>query len=207
VERDHVERVALVRVHRGREAELARQAVGDLEPRLAAVVAAMDADVVLLVHARGVRGRAHEPVHAEAALLVRTRPVGAQTLVPRCPRLTTVTRLEDADALHDRPEACVVVAVEHHGRDAEVAGRLVRRVVPELAAGLAGKGGEERPGLAAVAALKDAGRLDADEDAAVPRGERRDLGDLARIVVAVADALARERPRLAEVVAAPDGRP
>src|SRR5207244_1960175 len=143
IEGDDVERVAVVRVHRGREAELARQPVGDLEPRLAAIVAAMDADVVLLIHARGIGERAHEPVHAETDLLVRTGPVGAETLVPRRPRLAAVTRLEAADALHDRPEPRVVVAVEHQGRDTEMPGRLVRRVVPELAARLAGEGGEE----------------------------------------------------------------
>ena len=57
-----------------------------------------------------------------------------------------------------------------------------------------------------VAALEDAGRLDADEHAAVLDREGRDLRDLAAGVVVVRDALARVRPRLAEVGAAPDGR-
>src|SRR5262249_60769528 len=90
--------------------------------------------------------------------------------------------------------------------DAEVAGRLVRGIVPELAARLAGERREERPRLAAVLALEDAGRLDADEHAPVPDGERGDLRHLPRVVVAVADAFAREGPGLAEIGAAPDGR-
>src|SRR5205085_7646897 len=104
VERDHVEGVAIVRMHRRGEAELARQAVGDLEPRMAAVVAAVHADVVLLVHARRVRGRAHQAMHAEADLFVWTGPVGAESLVARRPVRAAVVGLEDSDALHDRPE-------------------------------------------------------------------------------------------------------
>ena len=50
VERDDVERVPVVRMRRRGEAELGRQALGDLDPLVAAVVAAVHADVVLLVH-------------------------------------------------------------------------------------------------------------------------------------------------------------
>ena len=83
-----------------------------------------------------------------------------------------------------------------------MARRLVRRVVPGLAAGLAGKRREERPRLAAVAALEDAGRLDADEHAAVGGREMRDLRQLA-VAVVVGEALAGELPRLADVGTAP----
>ena len=55
VERDDVEGVLVVRMRGGGEPELGRQAFGDLRPRTAGVVAAVHADVVLLVHA--VRGR------------------------------------------------------------------------------------------------------------------------------------------------------
>ena len=85
-------------------------------------------------------------------------------------------------------------------------GRLVRRIVPALAAVLAGEGREERPRLAVVAALEDARRLDADEQPVARARERRDLRDLAAVLVAVGEALARLLPRLAEVAAAPDGR-
>src|SRR5262249_9138339 len=48
IERDGVEGVLVVRVDGGGEAELARQPVADLRPRLRAVVAAVHADMVLL---------------------------------------------------------------------------------------------------------------------------------------------------------------
>src|ERR1044072_1920719 len=51
---------------------------------------------------------------------------------------------EQPDALSDRPEALVVLGVEHHRRDPEVARRLIARIVPILAAGLAGKRGQQR---------------------------------------------------------------
>ena len=90
VERDHVERVAVVRVDGGGEAELARQPVGDLGPGVAGVVAAVHADVVLLVEAVAVARGPDEPVHAEADLLVRPRPVGAQAAVARRPARAAV---------------------------------------------------------------------------------------------------------------------
>ena len=80
-----------------------------------------------------------------------------------------VAGLEHADSLHDRPEARVVVVVEHQRREAEMPGRLVRGVVPDLAARLAGERRQLRPGRAVVAALEDPRRLDADED---PPGRR-----------------------------------
>src|SRR5436309_5456446 len=86
-----------------------------------------------------------------------------------------------------------------------MAGRLVGRIVPALAAVLAGQGRQERPGLAVVAALEDAGRLDADEQAVARAGECRDLRDLAAVAVAVGEALARVLPRPAEAAAAPAG--
>ena len=105
VERDDVEAVAVVRVRGGGEAELGRQAVGDLDPGLPGVVAAVHADVVLLVQAVVVDRRHHELVHAVADLGVLERPVGAQAAVARRPRPAVVGRLEDAEALDDRPEA------------------------------------------------------------------------------------------------------
>src|SRR5690349_6631052 len=81
VERDDEERVAVVRVRRRREAELGREAFGDLRPRMARVVAAMHPDVVLLVEAVAVDRRAYELVHAEADLLMLARPVGAEAAV------------------------------------------------------------------------------------------------------------------------------
>ena len=81
--------------------------------------------------------------------------------------------------------------------------RLVGRVVPALAPGLAGERREQRERLAAVAALEDPGRLGTDEQAAVPRRQRRDLGE-ASAVLAVREALGRVLPGLTEVLAAPD---
>jgi hypothetical protein len=77
--------------------------VGNLDPGAARVVAAMHADVVLLVHALRIGAGANQLVDAEPDLLVLARPVGAQTLVAGRPARPAVGRLERADALHDRP--------------------------------------------------------------------------------------------------------
>src|SRR5438067_803694 len=82
----------------GSEAELRRQALGDLRPRLATVVAAVHADVVLLVHAYEVGGRS-DFVDAEADLLVVGRPIPAEPLVARRPCLPAVGGFEKAVAL------------------------------------------------------------------------------------------------------------
>ena len=74
-------------------------------PRLAAVVAAVHADVVLLVEAIVVDGRHHELVDAVADLGILERPVGAKPSVARRPRAAVVGRLEDPVALDDGPEA------------------------------------------------------------------------------------------------------
>src|SRR5947208_12667250 len=161
VDRNDVERLAVVRVRRRGEAEVARQALGDLVPRLAGVVGAVHADVVLLVHALRV-GRADELVDAEADVLVVGGPVAAEPLVPRRPGGAAVLGLEGADALHDGEEAVGVGSVGDESRDPEMPGRLVGGIVPDLAAVLAGEGGEQRPVLAVVAALEDAWCLDAD---------------------------------------------
>ena len=170
-----------------------------------AVVAAVHADVVLLVETIAVDRRHHELVDAVADLGVLERPVRAQSVVARRPRRAVVGRLEDADALHDRPVPGRVVGVREDRRDAEVAGRLVRGVVPRLASRLAFERGQDRPGLAAVAALEHAGHLGAGEQAAVDGGETGHLREL-ELGVAVVESLTRLLPRLAEVGAAPDAR-
>ena len=83
-------------------------------------------------------------------------------------------------------------------------GRLVRRIVPILASGLAGEHRVRRPRRPVVATLEDARRLHTDEHAAMSGREARNLGHLAAILVR--EPLARLRPRLAEVGAAPDRR-
>ncbi len=192
---------------RGRgEAELGRQPLGDLRPALACVVAPVHPDVVLLVHAVAVDRRADELVDAEADLLVRPWPVRAESAVARRPGRGVVRRLEQSHSLDDRPEARRLLRVEHERGDAEVAGRLVRRVVPQVAAGFSRERRQQRPVLASVATLEDPGCLHADEHAPVLHGERRDLRQLPIAVRLVGEALARLRPRLAEVRAAPDGR-
>src|SRR6185436_2245656 len=98
-----------------------------------------------------------------------------------------------------------VLWVRKDRRHAEVAGRLVGRVVPRLARRLPVERREERPRDAAVGALEDAGVLGAGEEAPVRGGEARDLRQLQPAVV-VGEALARLLPRLPEVGAAPDAR-
>src|SRR4029453_7902008 len=163
------------------------------------------AHVVLLVHTVAVDGRAHELVNAETDLFVLARPIGAKSAVARRPRLRIVRRLEQPDTLHDRPEAIGVVTVEHQRRDAEMAGRLIRRIVPLVASRLSGECREQRPRLSFVAALEDAGRFDADQQAAVADGKCRDLRDLSIALGVVRDPLARVGPRLTQVEAPPDG--
>src|SRR4029077_10036102 len=143
-------------------------------------------------------------VDAEADVLVIGGPVATQPVVPRRPRRAAGLRLERADALHDREEVVRVAGLGDEVRDPEVPGRLVGRVVPFLAAVLARQGREERPGAAVVVALEDIRSLAADEQPVAGARERRDLGDLAPVVVAVGESLARLLPRFAEVVAAPD---
>ena len=105
------------------------------------------------------------------------------------------------------PVARRVVRVREDRRHAEMPGRLVRGVVPALAARLALERREQRPGLAAVAALEHAGALRAGEEAAVVRGQAGDLRELElALAVAVRETLARLLPCLAEVGAAPDAR-
>src|SRR5207247_5102584 len=99
IERDDIERVAIVWMRCRGESELRGQAFGDLGPRLTCIVAAVHADVVLLVHAVAVDGRADELVHAETDLFVLARPVGAKSAVTRGPRLRLVRRLEPAQPL------------------------------------------------------------------------------------------------------------
>ena len=117
-----------------------------------------------------------------------------------------VPGLEHADPLHDRPEARRVVVVQHHRRDAEVPGRLVRRVVPDLRcradrrASSARDQSRRRPGSRRCPAPR---RRPAHVPA-TPRASRPSRSSSG--VVAVGEALARERPRLAEVAASPDGR-
>ena len=205
VERDHVERVAVVRVRARRESELGRQAVRDLRPRQSGVVAPVHPDMVLLVQPVVVGRRHHELVDAVADLGVLERPVGAQTLVAGRPRAAVVRRLEDADALDDRPEAGRIVGVREDRGDTEVPRWLVGRIVPRLAAGLALEPAQDLPRLAAVTALEDAGHLRAGEEPPVSGGETRDLREL-EPGVAVLEAFARLRPRLAEIEAAPDAR-
>src|SRR5581483_773593 len=126
--------------------------------------------------------------------------------VPGRPRLSVVGRLEEAVALDDRPEVLGPVAgVRGDVGDAEMPRRLLRRVVPVLAR-LVLRRAMELPRLAAVAALEDAGWLGPREHPAMGGREARDLRQLPLGVVAVGQALARLRPRLAEVGALPDGR-
>src|SRR2546430_12929872 len=190
VDRDDVERLAVVRVRRRGEAEVAGQPLGDLVPRLAGVVGAVHADVVLLVHALRV-GRADELVDAEADVLVVGGPAAAQAAVPRGPRRAAVLGLEGADALHNREEAIGVVGLGDEPGDPEMPGRLVGGIVPALPAVLTGQGRQQRPGLAVVAALEDARRLDADAHPAAPGRERPDLRELASVLVAPRGAFPR----------------
>src|SRR5207244_12321908 len=86
VQRDDVHRLGLARVDRRREAELGRQPRGDLLPARAAVVAAVDAAVVLLVQPLRPAGRHLQVVDALAGLgILLGRGVGPHAAVLRRP--------------------------------------------------------------------------------------------------------------------------
>ena len=205
VERDHVEGVPVVRVRGGGEAELGRQALGDLRSTSARRRRCGACRQWFCWYMRLVVDRRHhELVDAVADLGILERPVGAQALVARRPRGAVVRRLEDAEALDDGPEA----GRRRPGAGGSPAGR------DGPGGWFAGSFQSSRPGWpssvlssdqvrAAVAALEDAGRLGAGEQAPVRRRQARDLRQL-QLAVAVGEALARQLPRLAEVVAAPD---
>src|SRR6185312_8210125 len=167
-------------------------------------VAPVHAAVVLLVHAVVVDRRHDHLVHAVVHPRVFERPLGAQPLVPGSPRRAPVGRLEDAPPLDDGPEAVAVVRVGEEAGDAEMPGRLVLGHVPLRPPRLAVERREQRPGRAAVVALEQAGGLGAGDDAAVRRHQAGHLGEPQLPVLAVAETLARELPRLPQVGAAPD---
>src|ERR1700722_15411049 len=54
LERDQVRGIAAARMRDQRKAELRRQSIVDVDPRIAAVVAAIDAGMVLEINARGI---------------------------------------------------------------------------------------------------------------------------------------------------------
>src|SRR3989442_1503225 len=62
-DRDDVNRVRIVRVHEHREAEVRGDTVGDVAPRVAAVVTAVDPPVVLEEQPLGAGGVLHHLVH------------------------------------------------------------------------------------------------------------------------------------------------
>ena len=152
VERDHVERVAVVWMRGGREAELARQAIRDLGPRMPAVIAAVHAHVILLVHPVWVGRRADEAVHAESdsscglgqsarSPLLRGKSSSCRRVGPKTPTPARSPR-----------------SANHGGRayrrDAEVAGWLVGGSFhAHFRPGL-GKRGEQGERLAAVPARR-----------------------------------------------------
>src|SRR5690242_10809972 len=106
-------------------------------------------------------------------------------MVARRPRLSVVGRLEEAIALDDCPETLGLVRVRDDRRDAEMAGRLLTRIVPVLARVVLGRR-QELPRLAAVAALEDARHLRPPQQPAMRRSEARDFRHLEAAVLAKA---------------------
>jgi hypothetical protein len=187
------------------EAELGRQAFGDLGPGPPAVIASVGPDVVLLIQPVAVLTRHDQLVHAEADVVVLSRPVRPKPLVARRERRSIVRGLEDAHALDDREPALRIVGMLEDGRHAEVTGWLVLGIVPLRALRVAIDRAQQRPRRPAVAAFEDARHLGAREDAPVRGGQPGHLRQLQR-AVAVIQALARLLPGIAEVAASPDRR-
>ncbi len=94
-EREDVGDARAVRVAHHREPEVGRQPVGDLGPRRPAVVAAVDAAVVLQEQLLRPAGMAGDLVHAVAelrVLLALGEEPGADAGVRRLPALAAVAR-------------------------------------------------------------------------------------------------------------------
>lgn len=98
-ERDDEDGVRVVAVDRDRESEVGGQALGELRPVVAAVLAAVDAAVVLLVEQARLGRVCDEAVDAVPGLdIVFRQEVGADAAVDRLPALTVVgAAVEAAD--------------------------------------------------------------------------------------------------------------
>ncbi len=151
--------------------------------------------------------RHHELVHAVADLGILERPGGAQPAVARRPGRAVVGGLEDAVALHDRPEA-------RRGRR-DAAGRPAARDGPEAAwrdrSSRRARAG--RRASRSATSVTPPSRLSKMPEASPPASRRpcatvrpEIFESLSSLVVAVAETLARQLPALAEVGAAPDAR-
>ena len=143
---------------------------------LAAIVAAIQAPVVLEEHAVRPRARLHDLVHALAELgMLVGQELGAHTAVGRPPRRPAVVARVHA-ARRDRDgHPRRVGGIEHDRVQAEAAAARLPlrpvRVVPQAVV--------QRPRLAAVVRREDRGRFDAAVERVGLRGARRnDLPDL-----------------------------
>src|SRR5207248_10431240 len=163
LERKHVDRVGIVRVHKDRKAEIRRQPLGDGAPGAAVVVAAHHAD------ARAI---------GEAAVVLQVEPAGrilgagdlVHALAPLRKRLGSEA---DADALVGGRERAPAVLAEivAAGGDAEldalsvgqdgVQAQAARPGTPPARVLVVADAGDHLPGVAAVAAAEERGRLDA----------------------------------------------
>ncbi len=150
-----------MRVNDHRKSEVRRHALRRLAPRVAAVVRAVEAEVVLEEEPVGFRRVARHLVDALAELRVLLlEEVRLDPAVARLPRLSAVVRPVDAAGRGRDPEAVAPLRVRQDGVEAETAAARhpagAVRVIPQPLV--------QGPGLAAVPGLEQRGRLDAAEE-------------------------------------------
>ena len=188
----------IARVGDHREAELAREARGDVLPGQPTVGRAVLAAVVLLVEPLGLARGHDQLVDALAGDRVGIRhEVGPDAAVARLPARAAVAGLERADRRDRHPHPVSVGRVRDDRVEDEPAGARL----PGRAGGMVREALDVGPGAPAVVAPEQAGRADPRVDRAVGGGHVPDRADL-RAGVAVGQAIARLGPGRAEVVTA-----
>ena len=88
-----IDRVGIVRIHFEGEAEIRRQTLADVIPRVTGIVAAIDTPMMLQKHSIGIRRVTHDLMHALAPfriLLIGRHEAGADTLIPWLPILPAI---------------------------------------------------------------------------------------------------------------------
>src|SRR5215210_1635639 len=141
-------------------------------------------------------------VHALAEIRRRAgNEIGSHAVIPRIPGFAAVLCLERAHGGSGDPEAPVVGRVRHDRVQAQPA----TAGLPLRPAGMVAQTGELLPGHPAVVRAEQSGRLDSRKERAVIGLQVPDSGDLGT-VVAVSQPLARLRPAMAIIGAAPDRR-
>src|SRR5439155_12498481 len=181
LERNHIERVGVVRMNDDWESEVGRQSLADRAPGVAVVVAAQDADARVL-------GEAAVVLHVEPARRVRVARDFVYALPELDERIGQETGADAPVGGRERP-AAVLAQVVAAGRDAEmdtipvaqdgVQAEPAVTGLPFARVFVVADARNQLPGIAAVAALEQRRGLHAAPKflSVVARFERPDIGE------------------------------